>query len=1090
MSLIPAIRRMTGSVGVRIALVSVLMIGPLAAYQVAAVLSLRNIQLQHTLDHLDDFASLSADNLESAEQEISWQANALATIAPTLDDAMSCKAALWKLARREATLAAYDGTGALLCSVGPLSGTAATWQPAPSIRVVDEADQATVVATAPTAAGRIAWVAAATPLHLTEKLRWTGMHGGRPILHILNDDQTALLTSMDGLTTAHREDPGERAALRMLDGRGRFTDQSKDVLAAFRTLESGFGRLHIIAEFPTTDALAPARREAQRTILVWLALVGTTSLMGWFATRHLVTKRVKGIASYAESVADGDLKAPLPAMPSGGELGRMTRSLQRSMARLAAREGALMLSLEHWRVLAEHVSDVITRTSADGRLLYVSPASLVVMGYSPDEMLGHSWAEFVHPADRERMVDNCRQLVSAPLDQSCMTFRFVRPDGTICWIEANCTTQSDPAGKMVFVSAARDVTDKTRAEEELRRNESLFRTMAECAPVIIWVTDQNMSCSYANRACLEFLGWSPGEIMGKGWMRAVHPDDLSRQGVRFRAAFRRLNQVTQLFRVRRKDGLYRSLIVSGAPRIDPDGKFLGYVGSAIDVTDQYAAEQALREQWSLLRSIIDALPEALVVADADGRIRQANPAASAMFRIPADELVGRPLGDPFPPPGAGEDAAQRIESLSVVQPFRRNDGTAFMGETVVAPIVDDRGLVTGHVKLIRDVTAEIKAARETHAARQAAEQANASKTRFLAAASHDLRQPLHAINLFLDSLGRRVSGAEAMDLVGNIRASLASLNEMFAQLLDISRLEAGFVSPEPKDVEIGRIMGIITPPASRLALERGLQLRVRSCQAVIRTDPLLCERILRNLVTNAIRYTRRGGVLLGCRQRGTTLRVEVWDTGRGIPPDRLDDVFSEFRRIEEDADDHRGLGLGLTIVRRLADLLGHRITVASRPGRGSVFALELPLGDPTALTEVNKVDRLARGTVAGTIVAVIDDEPTVVDSMRQLLGDWGCRPVAARRVGDLLSALERAGRPDIILADYRLKGGITGVMVVERIRSEFGANIPAIIITADTHRTVQQTVTEAGCRLLLKPLPPPRLRSLMTQLLHPLEAAG
>ncbi len=969
MSLLPAIRRMTGNVGVRIALISVLMIGPLAAYQSAAILSFRQAQLDHALDHLEDFAALSAKLFEQGEREVALQATVLAMLAPTIEDTLSCQAALRKLAGQQVTLAAFDDAGAILCATGPLAHSAVAWPHGPPLAIVETAGNTTLVATAHPGAGPITSVAAAVPLHFSEVLRWAGVSRRKLAFHILTDDARALLPNDQAVAAPHPNGPEERSALRQADGKGRFGPPTRDVLAAFRTVQSSLGRLHIIAEMPAGEALTMADREARRMMLVWLALVAATGVLGWLATRQLVTKGVRGIANYAEAMADGQLAAPMPRMPADGELGRMTASLRRSMARLAAREAALTLSLEHWRVLAEHVSDVITRSGADGRLLYVSPASQTVMGYSADQMLGRHWVEFIHPDDRERMIANRRHLLAAPLDQICVAFRFLRPDGKICWLEANCTAQAEPTGKTVLISACRDITDKTKAEEELRRNESLFRTMAECAPVIIWVTDQNMFCSYANRACIEFLGRPFDEIMGRGWLQSIHPGDLAKAGARFQAMFRRHHQVTQRIRVQRGDGQYRSLIVSGAPRLDPDGRFLGYVGSAIDVTT------------------------------------------------------------------------------------------------------------------------EIEAARDAQTARRAAEMANASKTRFLAAASHDLRQPLHAINLFLDSLGRRVNGTEPIELVENIRLALASLNEMFGQLLDISRLEAGAVLPEPRDVEIERIMNVITPLASRLAAERGLEFRVRSCRAVVRTDSLLCERILRNLVTNAIRYTRQGGVLIGCRKRGGTLRLEVWDTGRGIPPERLGEVFSEFHRIEEDGDDHRGLGLGLTIVRRLTDLLGHRLTVASRLDRGSVFALELPLGDPANLMQVNQVDRLARGTVAGTTVAVIDDEPTVVESMRRLLEDWDCRVIAARRIGDLLSALERQGRPDIILADYRLKGGVTGIMVVEKIRSEFGANIPAIIITADTHRSVHRSVAEAGCRLLLKPLPPPRLRSLMALLLHPLDLA-
>ena len=282
----------------------------------------------------------------------------------------------------------------------------------------------------------------------------------------------------------------------------------------------------------------------------------------------------------------------------------------------------------------------------------------------------------------------------------------------------------------------------------------------------------------------------------------------------------------------------------------------------------------------------------------------------------------------------------------------------------------------------------------TRAAKEAAEAANRAKSSFLAAASHDLRQPLHALGMFSQALTERTRDADGQLLAQRITTSVAALEALFSALLDVSKLDAGVIVAQPCDFAIRPLLDRLAEECLPELLERGLKLGIVCGDAVIRSDPLLIERILRNLVANALRYTQRGGIVIGCRRRGSTYSLEVWDSGPGIPAAQRERIFEEFYQIGNPGRDRtRGLGLGLAIVRRLAELLGHAIDVQSREGRGSVFRVRVPAGDPQAVLTY-EAPALVTGALAGRRILVVDDEAEVREATVGLLSQWGCIVVA------------------------------------------------------------------------------------------------
>jgi signal transduction histidine kinase/CheY-like chemotaxis protein len=366
------------------------------------------------------------------------------------------------------------------------------------------------------------------------------------------------------------------------------------------------------------------------------------------------------------------------------------------------------------------------------------------------------------------------------------------------------------------------------------------------------------------------------------------------------------------------------------------------------------------------------------------------------------------------------------------------------------------------------------------------EVANRHKSHLIASASHDLRQPLHALNLFVARLRDEPDAAERGRLVGRIDAAVGSMNELFGSLLDMTRLDAGIVEPSPSRIPVQRLLDRIETTFGEAARRKGLGLRLVPSRAWVASDPILLERILLNLVANAVRYTERGGVVVGCRHRGAMLRIDVCDTGPGIPADQRQRIFAEFYQLERSgAAQREGLGLGLAIVDRLCHLLGHRVEVGSHLGRGSRFSVTVPLavrpeaesGEPAPAPPLIDPAR-------GKRIVVIDDDALVRDGMRGILQGWGCEVETAASGAAALARLAADGaRPDLIISDSRLADGEAGVDAIERLRAAAGVPIPALVITGDTAPERLREASAAGFPLLHKPVSPMALRTTLNRLL-------
>lgn len=377
-------------------------------------------------------------------------------------------------------------------------------------------------------------------------------------------------------------------------------------------------------------------------------------------------------------------------------------------------------------------------------------------------------------------------------------------------------------------------------------------------------------------------------------------------------------------------------------------------------------------------------------------------------------------------------------------------------------------------------------------ARHEAEVANRAKTQFFTAASHDLRQPLHAMGLFAEALRQRTHEPEVARLVNSINESVDALEGLFSELLDINRIDSGGVDVNNEHFEAAEIFRKLKLHFEPAAFEKGLGLRMFGGRHVAHADPLLVERILRNLVSNAIRYTVDGSVLVACRKRGGRVLFQVWDTGPGISADQRQRVFEEFYQVPAagpmTADQRKGLGLGLAIVSRLAALMGTQVALRSEPGHGSVFAFGLPAGSAPRTLQPTSPGKAPIGiTLEGRTMIVVEDEPAVREGLEVLLKGWGARVISFDSVAATRQWVAAAGvahgsvteTPSLAIVDYRLEPGSTGVDAITALRGRFGAALPAIVVTGSSLSSLDAEAVEHRFHLLIKPVLPNKLRAMI-----------
>ena len=669
------------------------------------------------------------------------------------------------------------------------------------------------------------------------------------------------------------------------------------------------------------------------------------------------------------------------------------------------------------------------------------------------------------------------------------------------------------------------------ASQALRFNRSLLQSTIENVSLGIAVVDQKFRLVAWNHRFLEMFDY-PEELITVG--RPIE------EVIRYNAIHGEYgfagNSIDD--QVKQRMALMQSGEPHGFERYRPNGQVMevrgnpmpdgGYVNTYMDITEYKRVEEALRESEQNIRVYTDNVPVMITYLDPDQNFLFVNKAFADAHHIDRHNIAGTPsykvlneeqyeLRQPF---------IRRVlkgERVRFEAPLPTFDDELRYAELTMIPHIGEYGDILGYFTLYQDITerrnAEI-ALQETNEnlekrvqertqavslvnkelrkentvralmedelrqAKSDAEDANIGKTRFLAAASHDLLQPLNAARLFTSALAQQEHQRETEQLVDNLDGALRSAEELITAILDISKLDAGALEPNLTHFHLQTVFSNLDNEFTAMAEEKGLTFKSIDSNAIVHSDQTLLRRILQNFISNAIRYTGNGRVLLGVRRHPSHIRIEVWDTGVGIAEDKISEVFEEFRRIDNPRHSEvQGLGLGLAITERISKMLKHPLNVRSWPTKGTVFSVEVPLGDPALAVRAKPEQRgwtRSKG-LNGVKVLVIDNEPKILEGMQALLTGWACETQTALSASHAISIVKEGFTPDIMLVDYHLGETDTGIMALKQLAECGLSDVPAIIITADRTDDVKVEIAEHGSILLNKPVKPAALRALINK---------
>jgi PAS domain S-box-containing protein len=642
----------------------------------------------------------------------------------------------------------------------------------------------------------------------------------------------------------------------------------------------------------------------------------------------------------------------------------------------------------------------------------------------------------------------------------------------------------------LLVKAMQYARERKLIEATLRISEARFRSLAELSSDWYWEQDEMQVLTFLSEGLADKCGVDPASLIGRRWWEVPWCASADNDWSRLKTAMDAREPFQDIvLRCGTTPAVHIS--ISGLPVVE-HGTFIGYRGLGKDVSFREQAAAALRGSEERFRRMMESGREGILILDPQGRIVFANREIAMMLGYEESALTGLHMAELAYEEEPGRVPAALLEHGAAVA-LRRGDGGVLIAMQAIHPIQAQDGSRSGSLAVITDLT-EFNHREErvrqlaTLAARKSeAERANAAKSRFVAAVSHDLRQPMHALVLFLDNLKGAELPEHARRIVGQMDSALQSTQLLLDSILVMSRLENGMIAASLAPFAIQPLLDRLRLGFEGAAKKKGLGLRVRASRAVVNSDMALLERILSNLVSNALRYTDHGGVLVTCRKRAAGLLVEVWDTGRGIALEHQESVFQEFFRIENAREDGGGIGLGLTIVRSCSALLDCAVALGSVPGRGSRFSLVVPYGElPAGAAEPEADEADAEGTpFEGLHVLIVDNDVDILQGTSNLLERWGCEVTRASS-GPQAEALlaMKAFVPDIVISDLRLDDGELGTDLVTRMRRRYRQNLPAVIVSGDTSLHTAREVRRHGLKLLYKPLPPTRLRAVIANLLN------
>ena len=731
------------------------------------------------------------------------------------------------------------------------------------------------------------------------------------------------------------------------------------------------------------------------------------------------------------------------------------------------------------------------------RLLRVNPSYAAAIGLDARELIGRTHFELFPDRNKERVF---RHVVTTGNTASREADIIVNPH--LPWRGRRCFDWSlhpikDVHGNVVeLVLSMEDVTERELAIETIRKSEDKYRTLMEHAGDGVILTDRELRVVDTNYRLTEMMSRNRATFMDCAIHDLFIPADEERLDSLLATAL--CGKVaTQELSLLRTASSPLPVEISGAAIEHDNEKTMLF--SVRDISTRKAAEEALQRSEARSRAIIRHAGVGIRICSIDGRLLESNMALQEFLGYSHDELSNADWSsialrdccdaDEFAPFFLWEGG---VDPYRTQRGYRRKDGLTAWAECVTSVVHDEAGHPLLGIEMVPDSTEKhaidetrIRHEQELSAAKRSAERASAAKSRFLAAASHDLRQPVQAIHLLVHLLQLRQLDAEAAEIVARVRNSIEGLGSMLDTLLDISKLDAGLVVPRISAFPVEPLLRQLINEFAPMAQSRGLQLKAVGSSALVRSDRTLLTRILRNILANAVRYTPSGRILVGCRRRDGMLAIAVIDTGIGIAESDIKDIFQEFHQVANQARDRReGLGLGLAIVERLVHLLGHTVSVSSQPGSGTTFTVSLPV----SLSEDDAASPASQLTLAMDVphgvIAVVEDETDIREGLVMVLTYWGYRVFSGSTGDEILSALGGDEEiPELVIADYRLSDE-TGVDVIRKIRARLRRKLPGILLTGDTDPERLSEANLWGLTLLNKPLQPEQLRNHVAQVLN------
>jgi two-component system, sensor histidine kinase len=735
-----------------------------------------------------------------------------------------------------------------------------------------------------------------------------------------------------------------------------------------------------------------------------------------------------------------------------------------------------------WTLVPGLAADV----RADGSVVEASEAFTDLVGA---DQLPRGWLDRLSPASRARL----SQALAQPMDFQ-VSLEWQTHDDPTTWLACSGWWTPEQRRHTCFLA---DVTAAQASREAALTFTQRVQRLFDQLPLMVAYHGQRPDglCLFANRQYASVFGLDETSILGKP-ARDILGKALMREVVEHaQPFFERRATVVYPFSMPRSNGRSRQLEVTMIPDIGPDGLEKGAFVLMTDITERHEAELALRESEDRLAKFMEASTEG-VIFHVDGVITDTNPAACHLIGLPAKRLLGRPVLDVLAPEYHAQ--ARHLIDLGVEGLFQSELINA-RGDRIAIEVTG-RSMLRNSEKLRMVVLRDIRDRQEAQAhideliaslraQKDRAEAADRAKSVFLAAASHDLRQPIHALGLFLTALRSMaqtpaIPSSELVDICHRMQSSLDSLGQLLNMLLDVSRLDANAVQIVREPTELAALLDELGQEFAPLAREKGLQLRVACTDLWVDTDPTVLRRILANLLSNAVRYTPRGRVLLGCRRRGSEVEIQVWDSGIGIAPEQREAIFEEFYQVGQSTAQHHeahGLGLGLPIVRRSAHLLQAPLDLCSQPGLGSMFSIRLPRCEAPVRTP--QPEPALHPSAHGLGVLVIDDDAQVLGAMQRVLSVWGHRAFCAASADEaVIMAITHPDQIHLLLSDYRLGATVTAVDAIRAVQACLPHPVPTYILTGDTSPQRIHEASLLGFPLLHKPIDAKTMQRILREM--------